>query len=705
MKNKKLFAILTLVCFLMTLMPVAAFADVVYPQHGELELIEDNDTVKVTEKVEVNYLAADGNGDYVQADAGYVYYWVTEGAKTTPCLGMTGENKSVKFNNVSFVEASTDTVNTKLPLTFAYAGEYTVHAAYVSKGDNPKVKDFGDLVEASNTVVIKATADKPEAYKNVKVVSTDDKVQANGLTNTWTLTLFGEKDKTEELLRKEAVSFEVNRPGLTVAPKADVTDFNGQIKVDLSATRAGKYVVTVKAADAEGTFDVIVKGNAATKIEFVEQDKDLVELKHGQVVKFKLKDIYNNTVNHAVATDIAVSLDTPKGADAKCIIADKDGNIVDENGIVTVNVPSLDKVGTYTLTAALVNGGSSAKTSWEVKEKGEAVKMELTVPETVVLGGSFPVTAEYSDANGLTTKVKFNEDVKYYVSGKAVANAGKGMVVAQSDEKYLGQEIVVTVIDRENDFTATAKVKVVEDSANIVFEDKALETYATNNVEWDFADAENNPVVLKNVKVDKNVEYYVLNKPAGATATAEAVGTPNGNGGTVAISCDKPGNVTVMAVAKVTTGKKGHAVTKFYTGTKVFAVGGVAVGDVVVMTIGTQTLVKNGQVTTMDATPIIKDNRTFVPFRALAEAFGARVNYNEADKTVTADLEGNTVVMTIGSNAYTVNGVAKTMDVAPYIDGSRTMVPVRFVAEAFGIDVTAVPDVTDGTTASVIFNK
>ena len=55
--------------------------------------------------------------------------------------------------------------------------------------------------------------------------------------------------------------------------------------------------------------------------------------------------------------------------------------------------------------------------------------------------------------------------------------------------------------------------------------------------------------------------------------------------------------------------------------------------------------------------------------------------------------------MTIGSATYTVNGTEKTADVAPFINGSRTMVPVRFAAEAFGIKV--IPTYNpDGTTAA-----
>ena len=125
----------------------------------------------------------------------------------------------------------------------------------------------------------------------------------------------------------------------------------------------------------------------------------------------------------------------------------------------------------------------------------------------------------------------------------------------------------------------------------------------------------------------------------------------------------------------------------------------------VVMTIGSSQIIVDGNVEQIDTAAVIKDSRTFVPFRALAEAFGANVQYVEANRTIIATLDGTTVVMTVGSNVYTVNGMARTMDVAPYITNSRVMVPVRFMAEAFGITVTPTFNAADGTTASVIFTK
>lgn len=88
-----------------------------------------------------------------------------------------------------------------------------------------------------------------------------------------------------------------------------------------------------------------------------------------------------------------------------------------------------------------------------------------------------------------------------------------------------------------------------------------------------------------------------------------------------------------------------------------------------------------------DAVPQVKDQRTFLPFRAVFEAMGADVD-NEGN-TITAVRGDKTLTMTIGSTEATVteNGVTTpiTMDVAPYVDNTiwRTYVPVRFAAQAF----------------------
>ena len=123
------------------------------------------------------------------------------------------------------------------------------------------------------------------------------------------------------------------------------------------------------------------------------------------------------------------------------------------------------------------------------------------------------------------------------------------------------------------------------------------------------------------------------------------------------------------------------------------------------MTIGSNDFVINNNIVTVpDAAPYIANDRTYVPFRALGEALGATVEWDNDARTVTYTLGDTEIVMTIGDTTYTINGVEKSMDVAPEITGDRTYVPVRFVAEGLGFKVTPLY-ADNGTTASVVFEK
>ena len=89
----------------------------------------------------------------------------------------------------------------------------------------------------------------------------------------------------------------------------------------------------------------------------------------------------------------------------------------------------------------------------------------------------------------------------------------------------------------------------------------------------------------------------------------------------------------------------------------------------------------------MDVAPYVKNNRTYVPMRYLGEILGAEVVWDDAARTATLTRDDTVVVFTIGSTNYTINGESKTADVAPEISNNRTMLPARYVAEAFGATV------------------
>ncbi len=88
-----------------------------------------------------------------------------------------------------------------------------------------------------------------------------------------------------------------------------------------------------------------------------------------------------------------------------------------------------------------------------------------------------------------------------------------------------------------------------------------------------------------------------------------------------------------------------------------------------------------------DAAPVIVNDRTMVPFRAICEALGLKVSWNAQQQTVTVQGDYLLTEMAIGSSTAYVNGSARSLDSAPIIVSNRTMVPLRFVGETFGCTV------------------
>src|SRR5271165_2642878 len=98
-----------------------------------------------------------------------------------------------------------------------------------------------------------------------------------------------------------------------------------------------------------------------------------------------------------------------------------------------------------------------------------------------------------------------------------------------------------------------------------------------------------------------------------------------------------------------------------------------------------QTVTVNGQPLYLSPGPIVRAGRVFVPLRGIFERLGASVVYSSG--TINATKGGTTVSLTIGSTQATVNGQSQVLDVAPFIVGSTTYVPLRFVAQSLGAQV------------------
>ena len=165
------------------------------------------------------------------------------------------------------------------------------------------------------------------------------------------------------------------------------------------------------------------------------------------------------------------------------------------------------------------------------------------------------------------------------------------------------------------------------------------------------------PVMIKDAKV------------GGVTLTGEAVGIATNETGAFpndrACSVEIADNISIPPAENV-----GAVTAEFVIGSNIYKINAVS--------------------KIMDAAPYIKNDRTYVPVRFLGYALGLTdedIVWDASSQKATFTDGVTTVELTIGSTTITVNGEEQIMDVAPEISNDRTMLPARWVAEAFGARV------------------
>ncbi len=102
-----------------------------------------------------------------------------------------------------------------------------------------------------------------------------------------------------------------------------------------------------------------------------------------------------------------------------------------------------------------------------------------------------------------------------------------------------------------------------------------------------------------------------------------------------------------------------------------------------------------------DVPPVLKNDRTLVPFRAIFEGLGATVDWNDETQTATAVKGDVTLKITIGDNKLYKNDEAIELDVPAQTENDRILVPIRAISEAFGCEVNWI----DKTQTVVIFSE
>ena len=536
---------------------------------------------------------------------------------------------------------------------------------------------------------------------------------------------------------------------VVLANETATTDDNGFFKFSFKMTDSVDSNIYVENDDVSYTIHVVAGTSAAEKIDTTLEDGYVLAgtdskwsedyATFGDAVQFEITDKKGNVLSdkNVLTGEPAAYRYDNNGAgkdhanffsiDTKPTKSDLDVNdlvLAWDGSNYTLKYVGNDEEhdlipGEYTVTLSLLSGDNATAT-FNVAKFGTIQDLDVTmyakktgagqdqykkITDEIALGSDLKVEAKYVDENGLKVIADANR-IEYGVDGKAVdgnwANLGFPNQYKIADDNIANESLIGTIIyvkayDSKAKKFVEKELTVVDayNTYTLAFDPTEGDANKDNTVTVSVVDADGD---LANKANGKVYAYVADQSNADAKVTVSTQDAVDGKG-KLTIFSDK--ETTVDIVVAVRNGDALYGKTLEYTVGEEDALANTSV----VMTIGSADFVINNQVITMeDAAPYVAKDRTFVPFRALGEALGAEVEWDNDARTVTYTLGNTEVVMTIDETTYTVNGEEKTMDVAPVITGDRTYVPVRFVGEALGFKVVAL-SATDGTTSSVVFQK
>ena len=104
------------------------------------------------------------------------------------------------------------------------------------------------------------------------------------------------------------------------------------------------------------------------------------------------------------------------------------------------------------------------------------------------------------------------------------------------------------------------------------------------------------------------------------------------------------------------------------------------------------TVLLNGEPVAFDAQPEIFAGTTFVPLRSIFEQLGAEVEWNQVRQEALLTSGREEICLKVGSKVAIRNTEVSSLIDAPYLKEDRVMVPLRYLSESLGYDVTWNPE-------------
>ena len=706
MKNRKLFAIITLVAFMLTMMPLMAFAADSNITASGSSISVDKSTAKVfsesklgasadKDKIEALEFILDMDGKVADNNQKVIVFAERNGSMSDTdtifaaqpranatldnkgYLVLTPEKAAEETLYVASNTAGTVTLKAylvKLPSDFGdvdsniariYNGSNEIiKAAFVGNGCTGKINAANSDIAFETTVNGKTIKDGGSASEVVNANNGVDTFKLNVKVTKGTSKLVGEK-----------VTVSIDKTGATVNEEEQTTSATGKAEFKISATKAGTYNVTVECGNHSETYALTFGNTGVDKLNITYTTQGTIATDNDTTVAVMLAayDVNGNFLNPAALTEFnaAKATDSIGNFVAKVESAPADSSMEDEELTFRYDTTVADSIyitfnpdaaGEYVIKVYNKNTGAAVRTTIKAAEFGTVDHATLSYASAVYsLGEKTPQgNVDLYDQNGVKKSVKSGKQFSYSGLGVAAFDAANGNVTFKADNDYAGKEVLVSVVVN-NKFSASTTLTIAAEPASLSFTDATAEVGTEAAAKLQVVDVNGKASAISNPNAyDVTVQSAIITeKPEGATASVDADAIENNTEtflkkgtSTVKIASNKEGTVKANVVVKL-----------------------VAKQDVIRdgITYNVNDVKDASDKVTKKANPY-----TFYLSGVATATFGAKAPEKG---------DGDTVTFIIGNTTFVANGATKTADVAPYVANGRTFIPVRAFAEATGAKV------------------
>ncbi|UMZ74748.1 stalk domain-containing protein [Natranaerofaba carboxydovora] len=670
------------------------------------------------ERAEIEFVLKNEDGDYI-GEENHVYFYI-ESSRDSDDIDLyyhEERNYQVDYqgDNIWRIETDdpdADFVDGRYISIWVETNDPGEVEFYIGKEkDNDQVVDMFMGSDYGGNVSIEVAELDAESYD---LEISDDLVEAGEI---YDLTATVREYEDGPRLRNMEVTFYQREEGESSWNELDTveTDRDGVAELSVETEKAGAYEYTAAVGDAErGYVKKSITVVAASDLDTITALDDEINITEGeQKIYFRIMDEYGNInkdYEHGLANfenfsrqtreeydyteRIEITAYNPDGEETE--YSGRDIEYCPDNEAMFADI-DFDELGEWEVRGEISGTAMRDETYVNVTEFGEIEDIELELDNKVMrnfTAGDDSYNFEYYeedkakvyliDEDGVRIEYDTTDDDIYFASSStstASINSSTGQITPRSTgeteirarhaEKDLEDSKTLYLSGEPDEIEITKKIEPGELDGEVIL--TMLDSNGIRAIPGEFETYTEDDTEYPEEFVE-DVEYEILD-----TDGLEILDKQDFEYGKASfqVEADDYGEYTVDLFTDFGLSKTFDIVFEELTPQKV------------IMTIDDKKAIVDGEEVSMDVSPTIVNDRTFLPFRIVGEILGVDVEWDGDKRAVEAEYEGTEVMLFIDEITAYIDDEPYELDGEPYIDedSDRTMIPFRFFAEAFGADV------------------